>query len=97
MLPDAPGESLTTVVTELLPGAEAPARPNAGTVFAIVLAGTVRLQQASGPAVDCHSGDSWTEAPTKGRLRIINPSASQPARLLAVFVAPTGSMSVAAQ
>lgn len=86
---DAPGESLTSEVLELAPGDAAPARRHLGTVFAIVLSGTVQVQRGGATPVVRHSGDSWTEAPGDAPVRIENPSTREPARVLGVFVAPT--------
>lgn len=88
-LVDAPGESLTSEVLELAPGEAAPARRHLGTVFAIVLSGTVQVQRSGETPAERHSGDSWTEAPRGIPIRIKNPSTRQSARVLRVFVAPS--------
>lgn len=90
-LPNVPGSSLTAVVVQLAPGARVPAHHHAGFVFAYVLAGTVRSQLNGGTAIDYAVGQSWVEPPGTEHTLTANPSGTEPARLLAVFVAPTGA------
>jgi len=86
-----PGQSLTAVVVELAPGAKVPSHHHAGIVFAYVLEGTVRSQLDRGKVVTYHAGQSWTEPPGTEHTLTENPSHTQPARLLATFIAPTGA------
>jgi quercetin dioxygenase-like cupin family protein len=90
-LPDDPGRSLTAVVVELAPGAASPSHHHAGLVFAYVLEGTVRSQINDGEVIEYHAGQYWIEPPGVKHTLTQNPSRTQPARLLAVFVAPTGA------
>lgn len=90
-LPNMPGSSLTAVVVQLPPGARVPAHHHAGFVFAYVLAGTVRSQLNGGAATDYGVGQSWVEPPGTEHTLTANPSVTDPARLLAVFIAPTGA------
>jgi quercetin dioxygenase-like cupin family protein len=59
-----------------------------------VLAGTVRSQLGDGPVVDYHAGQSWVEPPGTLHALTTNPSATDPASLLAVWVAPDGAQLV---
>ncbi|HZU91639.1 MAG TPA: cupin domain-containing protein [Stellaceae bacterium] len=90
-LPDLPGKTLTAVVVRLAPGTVVPAHHHAGFVFAYVLSGTVRSQLNRGAVVDYRTGQSWLEPPGTEHTLTANPSRTEPARLLAVFVAPTGA------
>jgi quercetin dioxygenase-like cupin family protein len=55
-------------------------------IYAYVLSGTIRSQVEGEPARDYHAGESWYEAPGAHHVQARNMSASQPAKLLAVFV-----------
>jgi len=90
-LPNVPGDSLTAVVVQLAPGAVVPAHHHAGFVFAYVLSGTVRSQLKGGRAIDYGVGQSWMEPPGSEHTLTANLSKTEPASLLAVFVAPTGA------
>lgn len=89
-LSDAPGDSLTTMVIDLAPGAELPARAAASTTFAIVLDGSLRVERGNGMIEDLHSGDMWAESARQRLVRIVNASGIVPARVLRIFVAPSG-------
>jgi len=91
VLPDKSGRSVTAVVVELAPGAKAPSHHHAGIVFAYVLEGTVRSQLNNGKVSDYRAGQYWVEPPGAKHTLTQNPSQTMPARLLAVFVAPTGA------
>jgi len=86
-LPNLPGNSLTAVVVQLAPGAHVPSHHHAGFVFAYVLSGTVRSQLNDGPTVDYRTGQSWVEPPGTQHSLTANPSETDSASLLAVFVA----------
>ena len=91
-LPDTRGASLTTVIVELAPGATAaPHRHGGAFVYAYVLEGTVRSQLDGAPARTYRTGEDWFEQPNAHHVLTQNPSPTSPARLLVVFVAPTGA------
>ncbi len=90
-LPNVPGDSLTAVRVDLAPGALSPSHRHPGFVFAYVLSGTVRSRLGNGPAVDYHAGEGWVEPPGTLHTLAQNPSAAEPASLLAVWVAPDGA------
>ncbi len=90
-LPDAPGKTFSVVEVTLPPGASAaPHRHGRAFVYAYVLEGAVRSQIEGAPAVDYRAGESWTEQPGAHHLVTRNLDAARPARLLVVFVAPSG-------
>ena len=90
-LPGDPGRTLTAVVVELPPGAGSPSHHHSGIVFAYVLEGNVCSQLDDGKISCYHPGKFWVEPPGTRHTLTQNPSRRNPARLLAVFVAPTGS------
>jgi quercetin dioxygenase-like cupin family protein len=55
-----------------------------------VLKGTVRSQLDGGKVIDYRAGQSWVEPPGTEHTLTENFSQTMPARLLAVFIAPTG-------
>jgi quercetin dioxygenase-like cupin family protein len=91
VLPNDSGRSLSAIVVELAPGAVAASHHHAGIVFAYVLEGTVQSQLNDGEVIEYLSGQYWVEPPRAKHTLTANPSQTKPARLLAVFTAPTGA------
>lgn len=88
-LPNVPGDSLTAVLVTYKPGEKSAAHHHAGSVFAYVLSGAIRSQVSTdGPAKVYHAGESFFEPPGSSHLVSENASETEPASLLAVFVAP---------
>jgi quercetin dioxygenase-like cupin family protein len=88
-LPNVPGNSLTAVVVNYAPGGKSPTHHHAGSVFAYVLSGEIRSQVSTdGPMKVYKAGESFFEPPGSTHLVSENASATEPASLLAVFVAP---------
>jgi quercetin dioxygenase-like cupin family protein len=90
-LPNVPGKRLTAVVVDYAPGGASPAHHHAGSVFVYVLAGAVRSQVGDGPVTVYTAGQSFFEPPGGQHLVSENASATEPARILAVFVADEGA------
>jgi quercetin dioxygenase-like cupin family protein len=91
-LPNAPGNSLTAVVVRYAPGGKSPVHHHAGSVFGYVLTGAIRSQSAvTGPARVYRAGEAFFEPAGSAHLVSENASASEPASLLAVFVATDGA------
>jgi quercetin dioxygenase-like cupin family protein len=87
-LPNVPGKTLTAIVVEYGPGGSSPAHRHAGSVFAYVLSGQIRSENsATGPVRVYRAGETFFEPPGSTHLVSANASATEPARLLAVFVA----------
>ncbi|MPY75556.1 MAG: cupin domain-containing protein [Alphaproteobacteria bacterium] len=86
-LPHVPGKSITTMVVEFPPNAYSPAHRHPGSVTAYVLKGKVRSQLGGGPAITYKTGETWFEPPGTLHQFAENPSATEPAALLATFVA----------
>lgn len=91
-LPNVPGKTLTAVVVEYPPGGKSPPHRHApsGFVFAYVLEGAIRSQVAGAPVQTYRAGESWYENPGDHHVVSENASETEPARLLAVFVADDG-------
>jgi quercetin dioxygenase-like cupin family protein len=87
-LPNAPGKSLTAIVVSYAPGGKSSKHHHAGSVFAYVLSGAIRSENsATGPARVYEVGESFFEPPGSEHLVSENASTTEPASLLAVFVA----------
>jgi quercetin dioxygenase-like cupin family protein len=86
-LAHVPGKTLTTMLVDFPPGAYTPRHRHGGSVMAYVVSGTVRSQLAGGPPGVFGVGQSWYEPPGIIHEFAENASATEPARVLAVFVA----------
>ncbi|HEX7688104.1 MAG TPA: cupin domain-containing protein [Burkholderiaceae bacterium] len=89
-LADAPGKSLTTMLVEFPPDAFTGPHRHPGSVSAFVVAGAIRSQMAGAPAQVYTAGQTWFEPPMVLHAFAENASATQPATLLATFVADDG-------
>jgi quercetin dioxygenase-like cupin family protein len=91
-LPNVPGKSLTAVMVNYAPGGKSASHHHAGSVFAYVLSGSIRSENsATGPARVYKAGESFFEPPGSEHLVSENASTTEPASLLAVFVADDGA------
>lgn len=91
-LPNVPGKSMTVVLVRYAPGGESAAHHHAGSVYAYVVSGAIRSKvSGQGPAQVSQAGKSFFEPPGSEHLVSANASDSEPASLLAVFVAKTGA------
>lgn len=86
-LPHVPGKSITTVVVSFPPGGFSPKHRHAGSVTVHVLRGTVRSQLGGGPVETFGPGESFFEPPGAIHVFAENASATEPADVLAIFVA----------
>ena len=92
-LPNVPGKSLTAVVVRYAPGEASGPHHHAGSVFVYVLSGTIRSRvSTNGPAKVYQAGESFFEPPGSDHLVSANASATEPASLLAIFVADDGAV-----
>jgi quercetin dioxygenase-like cupin family protein len=88
LLPNVPGKALSAVVVNYAPGGKSGAHHHAGSVFAYVLTGTIRSQvSGEAKAKVYQAGESFFEPPGSSHLVSENASATEPASLIAVFVA----------
>jgi len=91
-LPNVPGKALTAVLVSYAPGQKSPVHHHAGSVFAYVVSGAIRSENsATGAAKVYHAGESFFEPPGSTHLVSENASDTEPASLLAVFVADDGA------
>lgn len=91
-LPNVPGKNLTAVLVTYPPGGKSGKHHHAGSVFAYVISGAIRSKvSGQGPAKVYQAGESFFEPPGSEHLVSENASATEPASLLAVFVADGGA------
>jgi quercetin dioxygenase-like cupin family protein len=91
-LPNVPGKSITAVLVSYAPGGKSGKHHHAGSVLAYVLSGAIRSENsATGPAKVYKAGESFFEPPGSEHLVSENASTTEPASLLAVFVADDGA------
>jgi len=87
---NVPGKTMTALVVDYAPaGKSASHRHGQAFVVGYVLSGAIRSQVNGGDARVYHAGESWTEKPGAHHTVSENASATEPARLLAIFVADT--------
>jgi quercetin dioxygenase-like cupin family protein len=85
------GKTVTVEVVEFPPLAFAPEHHHAGSVTVYVLSGIVRSQIAGQPAMDFHAGQSFFEPAGAVHLFAENPSATEPAKFMAIHIADDGA------
>ena len=86
-LANVPGKSITTAVVAFPPGGFSPRHRHPGSVTAFVLKGTIRSQLDGGPVGTFGTGQTWVEPPGTIHDFAENASLTEPAELLAIFVA----------
>jgi quercetin dioxygenase-like cupin family protein len=90
-LPNVPGKRVTIVRVFYGPGGFTPAHRHAGTVTAYVTKGEIRSQLGGGPVETFKVGQSFFEPPGATHVVSANASNTEPAELIAVFVADEGA------
>lgn len=88
-LPHVEGKSVTTALVTFPPDSHTPAHRHPGSVTAFVLKGSIRSQMEGEAPRVYPQGSTWFEAPRALHVFAENTSATEPAELLAVFVADT--------
>jgi quercetin dioxygenase-like cupin family protein len=90
-IPDIPGKSLVAVVVDYAPGGASHPHTHAKSAFiyAYVVSGAVESQVNDGPRRVYHVGEGFYEPPGAHHAVSRNASATEPAKLLAVFVVDT--------
>lgn len=86
-LPDIPGKAVTVAIVNFPPDAYTPRHRHPGNVTAFVLKGTLKSQLAGEPPMTYTEGQSWFEPTGAIHLFAENASKTEPASLLAMFVA----------
>ena len=91
-LPNVPGKTLTGVLVQYAPGGKSSSHAHAGSVYAYVLSGKVRSENSvTGPAKIYSAGEGFFEPPGSTHTVSENASDTEPASLLAIFVADDGA------
>ena len=90
-LPNVPGKRVTIVRVFYGPGGFTRPHRHAGTVTAYVTRGEIRSQLGGGPVETFEVGQSFFEPPGSTHLVSANASNTEPAELIAVFVADEGA------
>jgi len=90
-LPNVPGKRVTIVRVSYGPGGFTPAHRHSGSVTAYITKGEIRSQLGGGPVETFTVGQSFFEPPGSTHLVSANASTTEPAELIAVFVADEGA------
>jgi quercetin dioxygenase-like cupin family protein len=95
-LPNVPGKSMRTVLVEYAPGAGSPSHrhPTSAFIYARVLEGAIRSKVNDEPERTYQTGESWMEKPGDHHQVSKNASATEPAKLLAIFVVDTSDRQI---
>ena len=90
-LPNVPGKRVTIVRVFYGPGGFTRPHRHSGSVTAYITRGEIRSQLGGGPVETFQVGQSFFEPPGATHLVSANASNSEPAELIAVFVADEGA------
>lgn len=90
-LPNVPGKRVTVVRVFYGPGGFTPPHYHSGSVTAYVTKGEIRSQLGGGPVETFKVGQSFFEPPGSTHLVSANASTTEPAELIAIFVADEGA------
>jgi quercetin dioxygenase-like cupin family protein len=92
---NVPGKTMTALVVDYAPGGKSmPHRHGQAFVVGYVLSGAIRSQVNGGEVHVYHAGEHWTEQPGAHHTMSENASDSEPAKLLAIFVADSDDKSL---
>lgn len=87
-LPNVPGKSLIALEVDYAPGGKSLPHHHAplAFIYGYVVSGSIRSQVAGGPVRIFKAGESFFEDPGSHHLLGENASATEPVKLLAVFI-----------
>src|SRR5215472_3588394 len=90
-LPGEPARELILIEVTYPPGEGSPPHLHTNGVMALVVSGAIASKVGDGPERVFHTGDAWWEPP--GAIHRVSRNASnvEPARLLAIYIAPKGA------
>ncbi len=90
-IPNIPCKTLTALIVDYPPGGASPSHthPDSAFIFAYVVSGEIESKVNDGPTQVFRPGESWYEPPAASHPISRNASKTEPARLLAIFVADT--------
>ncbi len=91
LMPNIEGYKLTSVTVEIKPGVTVPVHQHDAFVFVYVLQGTIISRLNNQAEVEYQAGEYWLELPGESHSLTKNPSKTEKAMLLAVFVARDGA------
>ncbi len=90
-LPGEPPREMTMVEVNYPPGTGSPPHQHANGVMAFVVSGSIASKVGDAPEQTYRAGDAWWE-PVGAIHRVSrNASSTEPAKLLAIYIAPTGA------
>lgn len=91
-IPNIPGKSLVALVVDYPPGAASAPHFHAESAFiyAYVISGEIESKVNDGETRIYRAGESWSEPPGASHPVSRNPSKTNPAKLLAVFIVDSG-------
>lgn len=90
-LPNVPGKRVTIVRVTYGPGGFTPPHRHSGSVTAYITRGQIRSQLGGGPLETFAVGQTFFEPPGSTHVVSANASNTEPAELIAVFVADEGA------
>jgi quercetin dioxygenase-like cupin family protein len=90
-LPNVAGKRVTVVRVFYGPGGFTPPHHHSGSVTAYITKGEIRSQLGGGPVETFKVGQSFFEPPGSTHLVSANASNTEPAELIAIFVADEGA------
>jgi quercetin dioxygenase-like cupin family protein len=91
LLPGAPEREILLIEVKFPPGTASAPHMHANGVAAFVVSGAIASRVNDGPELTYHAGDAWWEPPGAIHRVSRNASATEPATLLAIYVAPKGA------
>ena len=90
-LPGEPARDLSLVEVTYPPGTGSPPHLHANGVMAFVVSGTITSKVGDGPEQTFRAGEAWWEPPGAVHRVSRNESSTEPAKLLAIYVAARGA------
>jgi quercetin dioxygenase-like cupin family protein len=90
-LPGEPARELILLEVTYPPGTGSPAHLHANGVMAFVISGAIVSKVNDGPEQTFNAGAAWWEPPDAVHRVSRNASATEPATLLAIYIAPKGA------
>jgi quercetin dioxygenase-like cupin family protein len=90
-LPNVAGKRVTVVRVVYAPGGFSRPHRHAGSVTAYIVKGEIRSQLAGEPVQDYKPGETFFEPPGSVHQVSANASQTEPAELIAIFVADEGA------
>jgi quercetin dioxygenase-like cupin family protein len=90
-LPKLDGKEVVMLTVDVPPGGTSPPHRHNGHVYVYVLEGSMVMKTRDGPETTVRAGQSFVERPQDIHMVSRNPSATAPARFLAVIVKDVGA------